>query len=164
MSPAFMRACPLSSSFTMPLSRNAAITSSLKVWLHSRRSSCIILSLSCVVSPIVGCLYLSVCKYMCNWRNMCTFCCEKRSGRMRQGVNVFPVACARSGRGFLYQITTRSAAGRNMGWPSSMPKAAKKGSMLRSVALTRQRPSEWGSVLVRWRISASRMFPAHTLA
>ena len=64
----------------------------------------------------------------------------------------------------VYQITTRSFSGRNIGWPSVMPKASKKGAILRRDTLTRFLPKEWGSVFVRDRISSSRMLAAHTLA
>ncbi len=36
-----------------------------------------------------------------------------------------------------YQITMRSLSGRNIGWPSVMENASKKGAMFRSVAFTR---------------------------
>ena len=42
----------------------------------------------------------------------------------------------------IYQIMTRSEGVRNIGSPSLMPNAVKKGSRLRKVAFTRQRPSE----------------------
>lgn len=41
-----------------------------------------------------------------------------------------------------YQMTTRSTTGRNILSPALMSNALKKGSILRSVAFTRQRPSE----------------------
>ena len=63
-----------------------------------------------------------------------------------------------------YQMVMRSDSGRNILSPALMPKALKKGSMLRSDTLTRFTPSEWGSAMVRRRFSSSRMLLAQRLA
>ena len=63
-----------------------------------------------------------------------------------------------------YHKDRRSALGTNILSPSFTPNASYHISICGKAPLTRQRPSEWGSLLVRLRISASVTLPAHTPA
>jgi len=63
-----------------------------------------------------------------------------------------------------YQMVTRFSFGTNNGSLSVMPNASYQASMCGNAPFTRQRPSEWGSMRVRLRISSSRILPAHSRA